>query len=220
MPARQTIHATKRDIFGKKLNSYRSKGQVPANIYSRDIESIAIWFDSKELSSILKDASESTLLDLSLEGESKTRPVILRHVNENMFKPQVIHVDVQQVNLKEKMVINIPIEITGESEIVSNGLGILETPTTEIEIEALPTDLPETISIDISPLTEIGQHILVKDINALKGIEILSDPEAILAVITEPAKEEEEAVASESEAVANVETTSEQKGNSASGQSE
>ncbi len=211
MPARQVIHATKRDVFGKRISSHRNQGHVPANIYARDTESIAIWFDEKELRTILKDVSESTLIDLSLEGESKTRPVILRHIEENMFKPQVIHVDVQQVNLKEKMVINIPVEVTGEAQIIVDGLGLLETPTTEVEVEALPTDLPESFTIDISPLTEIGQHILVKDLKAPKGVEILSDPEAILAVVTEPAKEEEAAPADEAAAVDAVETTEEGK---------
>jgi large subunit ribosomal protein L25 len=209
MPAKQVIHATKRDVFGKRLNSHRATGKVPANLYSKDAESIAIWLDTKELRTVLKEVSESTLLDLSLEGETKTRPVILRHVEENMFKPQVLHVDVQQVNLKEKMVINIVVEITGESQAVVDGLGLLETPTAEIEVEALPADLPESFIVDISSLTEVGQHILVKDLKVPHGVEVLTDSEAIVALITEPSKEEEEEVAApvdEAAAVAEVET--------------
>jgi large subunit ribosomal protein L25 len=211
MPAKQVIHATKRDVFGKQLNSHRALGRVPANLYSKDTDSIAIWLDTKELRTVLKEVSESTLLDLQLEGETKTRPIILRHIEENMFKPQVIHVDVQQVNLKEKMVINILVEVTGESQIVVDGLGLLETPTSEIEVEALPTDLPESFTVDISGLTEVGQHIQVKDLKVPQGVEILSDMEAILALITEPSKEEEETEApvDEAAAVADVETTEE-----------
>ncbi len=215
MPTRHSINASKRDIFGKSLNSERSKGKVPANIYAKDTDSIAIWFDEKELRTVLKDVSESTLIDLNLQGESKSRPVILRKIDENMFKPQVIHVDVQQVNLKEKMIINIPVEISGESQVILDGLGLLETPTTEIEVEALPTDLPESFMVDISPLTEIGQQILVKDVTAPKGVEILTDPELIVAFIAEPAKVEEEPTVSsdteEAKEVAEVETTEEGK---------
>ncbi|MDQ3098349.1 MAG: 50S ribosomal protein L25 [bacterium] len=207
MPAKQVIHATKRDVFGKQLNSHRAKGRVPANLYSKDIESIAIWLDTKELRTILKEVSESTLLELALEGENKTRPVILRHVEENMFKPQVIHVDVQQVNLKEKMVINIAVEIIGESQLVLDGIGLLETPIAEIEVEALPADLPESFIVDISVLTELGQHILVKDLTVPHGVEVLTDSEAILALITEPSQEEEVAEPiDEAAAVADVET--------------
>ncbi len=209
MPTKQLIHAKKREVFGKELNSYRNRGLVPGNIYSKDTDSLAIWFEIKELRNILKEVSESTLLDLSLEGENKTRPVILRHISENMFKPQVIHVDVQQVNLKEKMVINIPVELTGESQAVIDGLGLIENPLSEIEVEALPADLPESFIIDLSTLVEVGQHIFVKDLTVPAKVEILTPPDSVVVFLAEPAQQEEEVAAEpvdEAAAVADVET--------------
>jgi large subunit ribosomal protein L25 len=190
MANRHPLSAEKREVFGKKVAKYRGEGKIPANIYGNDTKSAALWINEKELSKLLKDAGESSLVDLSIDGDKKTRPALLRNVQHNGTKPGYLHVEIQQVNLREKITVNIPIEVTGESAAVAEGRGVLETPTSEIEIEALPNDLIENITIDINVLKEIGDEIRVKDLQIPKGIEILTDAETMLAHVVEPAAEE------------------------------
>lgn len=210
MAARPQLKATKREIFGKELNQHRKAGKIPANIYGKGIDSLAVFLDEKELKELLKHANETTLLDLIVDSE-KPRPVILRQTTSHPLKTQSYdHVDIQQVNLKEKMQIAIPVTLVGENELAAKGEAIVELVTSEIEIEALPTDLPEHYEIDTTQLTEIGQHIYVKDLPKANGVEILTDPEQLVVSLAEPqAQEVEEAPVDEQAQIEGVETTEE-----------
>jgi len=194
MSQKHQITAEKREVFGKKINKYRKEGKVPGNIYGKTIEPLPVWFSSKELAQLLKGISESALIDIKI-GDEKARPVIFRDIQHEFTSRTVVHVDAQQVNLKEKIVVNIPIEIVGQSELITKGDGILETTTSEVEVEALPTDLPEGFAIDISGLTEIGQKITVSQLSVPNGVQILTDPETVLVAIVNAAGAEEEPVA-------------------------
>jgi len=194
MAARQTLNATKREIFGKKLGAQRKEGKIPANIYGKALDSVGVFIDEKELKTLLKEINETTLIDI-IVGSEKPRPVILRKITHNPVKRiEIKHVDIQQVNLKEKMVISIQVKLIGENELATKGEAIIETITSAVEIEALPTELPEEYGIDISKLTEIGQQIYVKDLPEHKGVEVLTDKEAILVTLVQPQKIEEEVV--------------------------
>jgi large subunit ribosomal protein L25 len=211
MSNKHVLNVEKRDIVGKKVKAYRKTGKIPANIYGKGIDSISVWINEKMLQGLLKEVGESALIELTLEGDKKTRPVILREVTHDAYRPVIVHVNLQQVNLKEKLQIAIPVEITGESQAVNDGKGILQTAVSEIEVEALPTDLPESIVIDVSGLAEVGDHILVKDIKVIKGVEIITDPDEVVVSIVEPQAEEPEAAApvSEADQVASVEASEE-----------
>jgi large subunit ribosomal protein L25 len=212
MAQRLSLKATKREVFGKKLHPLRKQGMIPGNIYGKNVEPLAVFFDDKELKTLLKDTNETTLVDL-LVGSDKARPVILRKVTKNVTKSIIInHVDIQQVNLKEKMQIEIPVKLIGENELATKGDALLETITSAIEVEALPTNLPEDYEIDITGLTEIGQHIYVKDLPKIEGVEVLTDGESIIVTLTAPQSQvepEEEPGVTEKELVEGVPTTEE-----------
>jgi large subunit ribosomal protein L25 len=192
MGNKHVISAEARDVFGKKVRKFRRDGKVPGNIYGKTTEPTPVWFNAKELATLLKDVGESSLIEVKI-GSDKTRPVIFRDLQHGLSFTNILHVDAQQVNLKEKIQVAVPVEITGESEAVTNGLGILETTTPEIEIEALPTDLPEAFVVDITALSEVGQKITVADLKVPNGVEILTDPETVVVAIVEQQVQEEEA---------------------------
>jgi len=126
-----------------------------------------------------------------------------------MFDPvsgKPLHVDFRQVNLKEKVTANIPIEIIGESPAIKEKDGVLVTPLDEIEVEALPTDLPESIQVDISGLANIGDSITVADLKVGDKVEIQTDPETPIVLIQEQQAEEEEPEPVETEGEEAVET--------------
>ncbi len=191
MGNKHVISAEARDVFGKKVRKFRREGKIPGNIYGKTTEPTPIWFNAKELATLLKDVGESSLIEVKI-GSDKTRPVIFRDLQHGLSFTNILHVDAQQVNLKEKIQVAVPVEITGESEAAAKGLGILETVTPEIEIEALPTDLPESFIVDITALVEVGQKITVADLKAPNGVEILTDPETVVIAIVEQHVQEEE----------------------------
>jgi large subunit ribosomal protein L25 len=212
MANKHTLQVEKRDIVGKKIGAIRKTGRIPGNIYGKGIESVAVWIDEKTLKTLLKEVSESVLIEVTIKGDKGTRPVILREVTHDPYRPITHHVNLQQVNLKEKIQIAIPIEIIGEAPGVGvgEGKGVLQTLLSEIEVEALPTDLPEAIEVDVSALVQTGDKIHVSDLKVPRGVEIITDGEEVVVSITEPQQEEvEEAPASESDQIASVETIEE-----------
>jgi large subunit ribosomal protein L25 len=183
------LSGTLRTVTGRKVKKLRQAGQIPATIYGQAMTPISVQFTALELDKIFEHAGESTLVEINIDKE--TYPVIFKNPQFHPVLGDLIHIDCYQVNLKEKIVANVPLELIGESPAVKNG-NILVPVTDEVEIEALPADLPEKIEVDISSLEEIGQKISVSDLQVDQDlIEIKTDPEQVIAIIEEPKVEEE-----------------------------
>ncbi len=190
MKQRHHLEAKKRTLLGKKVKQLRAERQVPANVFG-NTQSLAITLDTKAFTTVLTEAGETGLIDLSIEGETQKRPVLVSNVAYHPLSGEILHVDLQQVNLAEKVTAHVPIEIVGESEAVKAG-GVLLTMHDQIEVEALPADLPEKFILDISVLKEIGNDLKVSDLQYDKSkVEIALSLDEVLAVIQEPRKEEE-----------------------------
>jgi len=200
------LKAEKRTIFGSKVKQLRRTGVVPANLFGKTIDSLAIQVNAVEFNRVYKDAGETSLIWVSVAGEDKERPTLVTSVALNPITGDKLHVDFHQVNLKEKVTANVPVEITGESELVNTNEAVLSQSLNEIEIEALPTEIPESIVFDISSLKEIGDHLLVSDAKVSADVEIKTDPEQMVVSLQEPQKEEEPLVTEE---VAEGEATAE-----------
>jgi large subunit ribosomal protein L25 len=157
---------------------------------------------------VFEKVGETGIIDLAVEG--KNLPVMVKGVQIHPLTDQILHVDLYKINLSEKVKVNVPLEITGESPAVEKKLGLLLTPVTEIEVEALPTDLPEAIEIDVTGLIAVDDAIKVSDLKVDRSkVEILADEELVVAQIGELVTKEMEAVEAEAEAeaAATVETT-------------
>ncbi|HEX9007864.1 MAG TPA: 50S ribosomal protein L25 [Patescibacteria group bacterium] len=185
-----TLKAEKRTIFGKKINRLRKSGIIPSNLFGKNLESQAIQVNSKDFERVYKQAGETGIIYIQVEGESKERPTLVSGIAFNPINANRLHIDFHQVNLKEKVTAHVPVEITGESELVKSGAAALITSLDEIEVEALPTDIPEKIVFDISGLKEIGDHLKVSNAQVSPDVEITTDPEVTVVSLSEPEKEE------------------------------
>jgi large subunit ribosomal protein L25 len=201
MMQKYSLKAEDRKITGRKVKNLRNEGMLPANIYGKGIKSQAVKTELSEFTKIFSEAGETGLVELSVG--SKKLPILIHNVQVDPVDSSYLHADFYQVNLKEKVVAQVPLELVGESPAVKLGLGTVVQYTDEIEVEALPTDLPDKFEINIDKLKEVDQTISIKDLVVDKNkIEIKAEPEQILVKV-EPQREEEvepEPVATESEA--------------------
>lgn len=174
----------KREVFGRKVHRIREKGIIPANIFGKNIESMAITVDAKEFDTVFKKVGETQIINL--DG----KPVLVSNIQVDPISGNYLHIDFRQVDLKEKIEAKIPVELEGESPAEKQNLGVVLQQINEVEVEALPDHLPEKIVVDISGLIEVDQAIFVKDLKVSKDVEIKTDMESIIVKVEPPTKEE------------------------------
>lgn len=185
-----TLRAKKREVFGKKNKTLREKGLIPAIVYGKKSEPIPLEINLKEFEEIYKKTGETDIFNLEIEGEKKAKNVLIQDVQRHFLTNKPIHVDFYEVEMDKPIVTSVPITLIGESPAVKSG-GILVQSMDEIEIEALPKDIPHEIIVDISQLNEIGQTIYVKDLKLKEGIKILVDLNNPICTVSAPISEEE-----------------------------
>jgi len=193
------LKVEKRKTTGRKVKLLRREGILPANIYGKKVKSQAVQLDLKSFLPIYQEVGETGVVSLQLKGETKTRPVLIHNVQIDPVTDRPLHADFYQVSLKEKVTTEIPIELVGESPAVKEKVGILIQPLSEVEVEALPTELPDKFEIDIGKLKEVDDAFTVADLKAPEGVKVLTGAKQILAKIEPPTKEEEVAPPPEEE---------------------
>jgi len=181
----------KRKIIGRKVKLLRRDGLLPANIYGKKVKSLAVQLPTKTFLPVFKEAGETGLVELKVTGEESVRPVLIHHVHFHPVSGDPLHTDFYQVDLKEKVTTKVPVELIGEAPAVKEKIGILIQPLNEVEVEALPADLPEKIEVNISDLKAINDMVTVDKVKVSSGVKILTDQKEILVKIESPAKEEE-----------------------------
>jgi large subunit ribosomal protein L25 len=181
-------------VGGNRVKALRREDIVPGIIYGHGIDPIPVQFDSREVEKAISQAGTSSTVQVYIEGISDPYLAIFRDVQYHTLKRNVIHLDLQALNLKETVRVPVSVVLTGESPAVEDAGGVLLHILNELEIEALPTALVPSIEIDVSVLTEIGQSITVSDITPPSGVTILNAPHDIVAqvIYAEEEKEEEE----------------------------
>ncbi len=189
---KMVISAEKRSTIGKKVGVLRREGKLPGVIYGHKYEPTAIIMDLKEATRVLNQATSSSIVTVSLEG--KEIASLVRERQRDYLRNRFIHIDFQAVSLTEKIRTAVNIEFTGVAPAVKDFNGVVVDGLNSVEVEALPTDLPERFILDISVLKEIGDSILVKDLVVPANVEVLTPEDEMLILITSPAGEEEEVV--------------------------
>lgn len=209
---REKLVVSKREITGKKVRKLRREGIIPANIYGADFDSTAIQLSLLDFKKAFAIAHETGLVDVELD--SKVVPVLIKNVQYNPLTDEVIHADFHKVNLKEKISAKIPVEAIGEPKAVADKIGLLEQPVMEIEVEALPTDLPEKIEVQVENMAAVDEQILVSDLSIPAGVEVLTDASQVVFKIGEliTKEMEEQMAADEAETTAAVEEAAEAEG--------
>ena len=184
------LKAQKRTLTGRKVKSLRRQGIVPANVFGKKSTSASIQAEVKALTDTLKKAGETSLVNLQIEGEKSPRSVLIAGYAQNPVTGELLHVDFHEVDLTQKTTATVPLKAVGESTAVKSGM-VLVMQKNELEVEALPTDLPDHIEVDLSVLTEVGSSIHAKDLkfDRTKVTVEIGDDE-VIATIQEPAKEE------------------------------
>jgi len=179
----------------------RRSGRVPGVLYGGGGEPIGFDADARELRHAL--AGSGAVLDLSIDG-GKATPVVLKEAQRHPIRGETVHIDLLRVNLKEAIAAVVPLELTGTEEAAGVKLGgVLEQITRELNVEALPTSIPESIVHDVGEM-EIGDTILLSAVAAPEGVTILDDvEETVVATLSPPRlqSETEEEIESETELV-------------------
>lgn len=189
------ISAALRTVTGRAVKHLRSAGLTPATIYGHKFEPISIELSTLELNKLFDHAGESSLVEIII-GENNY-PIIFKNPQFHPVSSELIHIDCYKVNLKEKITTTVPVELIGESLAVKNGNTLMQI-LDEVEVEALPSDLPEKIIIDITPLVEIDDKVTVAELNIDRNlIEIKNAPEQVVVIIEAQRVEEEPVVVAE-----------------------
>lgn len=186
------LSAKIRKDLGKKTKSIKNAGQIPAVVYGRGLKNILIQVSEKEFKKVFKDAGESSLIELSIEGEKGKKPVLIHEIQKNPVSDKIIHIDFFQPSLTEKVEVAIQLVFEGVAAAEKDLGGTLVKNILEIEVSALPQNLPHEIRVDISVLKTFEDHILIKDLRISKDVEILKKPDEIVAAVLPPQKVEEE----------------------------
>jgi large subunit ribosomal protein L25 len=188
------LKATRREVVGKQVKALRRQGWLPAIIYGSGIEPLPISLNYLEANRILPGVSSSRLIVVDVDGEKHTS--LVRERQRHPVTGEMIHLDFQEVSMTEKLRTMVSLELIGEAPAIDSYGGVLVPGQERIEIECLPGDLPNLIEVDISGLQEIGDALYVRDLVIPKNVEVLTDKDELVIVITapeaEPIEEEEE----------------------------
>jgi len=181
-----------RDIK-ENLDSLRKAGQLPAVFYGMGNPSISISVSKIEFKKIWRKAGESSTVKITTPNG--VFDALIHDVQVNPVTDEPIHVDFLVIDMNKAIKVEVPLEFTGVSEAVKSGLGTLVKVLHEVEVEALPADLPHNFTIDISSLIGLDSQILVSDIVLPKGVKMITKGEEVVASIAEQKEEKEEMVA-------------------------
>ncbi len=184
------LQAQERNVFGNRVNALRREGMIPAELYGHGVPNLHLSVAAKEFGKLYAAAGENTVITIEI-GKQKF-PAIIHHVDRHYLSGDPQHVDFYQVKMDEKITARIPLEFVGESPAVREKGAVINRSMTEIEVEALPNDLPHLLKVDLTALDDIDKTIYVRDITAPKGVTFLVEGDTAVATATAPRVEEEE----------------------------
>jgi large subunit ribosomal protein L25 len=204
------LKASPRQPLGKRSRRLIREGKLPAILYGHDTEPVPVTLDRLEFQKVFVKSGRTHLVDLVLDGE-RTEKVLVREIQTHPRRQGPIHVDFYQVNLQEKIEVDVPVHLVGESAPVKSGDGDVLQPLHSIRVECLPSDIPEAFEVDISPLDEIEAELRVSDLKVPSGVTVLDAPEELIVKIVHKRelKVEEEVPAAEAAVPAEGEVAAE-----------
>jgi large subunit ribosomal protein L25 len=167
----------------------RKQGLIPGVLYGRGTLR-AICVPERELRRALTGAHGlHTILDVVIDGDGKPHASILKDYQQDPLRERISHVDLMEVRLDQPIQASVAVELSGEPEGVTMG-GVLTQVTREINVEALPMEIPEHIELDVSAMA-IGDSLRVADLHAMPGVTYLDDPDTVVATVGQPTRVEE-----------------------------
>jgi len=203
------LQATTRATSKTERTKLRAAGSIPAILYGHGITNLTLAFPKSVFEKTYQQAGESTLIEVAVDGKPAVKALI-QDVDRHPTTGDILHVDLYQVRMDEKLTHDVAVVYVGESPAVKALGGILVKNVATLPVRCLPADLPPEIPVDISRLENFESRIIAADLTIPPGVELLAKPEDVLAVVEPPRSEEElkaldEKVEVDVEAVAKVE---------------
>ena len=195
------LRATSREILGKKVRFLRRQGIIPLHLFGHSVESIALQCDEAQLKRVLAQAGKTRLISLKLDKGKKPRNVVVREVQRDMRTDGLLHVDLYQIKMTEKIRVEVPVVVVGEAPALKSKENMLLQELNSLTVECLPNEIPANVKVDLSSLTERDQAIRVENVILGKEVAILNDPELVVVKISSRPKEKVEEVVAAAEAV-------------------
>jgi len=198
-----TLTAKIRTVLGKKTKNIKIQGKIPAVVYGPGATNLSLEVDEKEFKKVFSEAGESSLIELQIDKEK--RPVLINEMQIDHVSDKIIHIDFFQASLKEEVEVNIPLVFEGVAPAEKDFGGTLNKNILEVEVKALPQNLPQEIVVNVESLKTFQDHILIKDLILPANVTILKNPEEIVVSVLAPRKVEEELATEIKEDVENIE---------------
>lgn len=190
------LQTESREVLGKKVKRLRRQEIVPGNLYGRGQESRAIQAPLSEIRRVFSAVDRNAVVPMSIDGASDTIPVVLREVQRHPVSRNLVHLDFYQVDLTRAIHSEARLVLIGDSEAVSKG-GTVVQSLEALMLEALPTEMPSVLEVDVSVLEDFGQSVLVRDLTLPEGVISLTDEAVAVATALAPRVTEEEEEAEE-----------------------
>ena len=190
MANKHLLAAESRTSKGKgAARSARRSGRVPAVIYGHNREASSLTVDAAALNRLLTvDHASRALLDVAVDGKAPVKALIREIQRDPVRTQDIVHLDLYEVNADEKIIVKVPVHLTGTADGVRNGGGILEHPVRELNVRVFPADIPEHFEVDVTNLA-IGKSIHVSELSIPKA-EIMDDGALVVAAVVAPRVEE------------------------------
>lgn len=207
------LEAKLRELRGKHTKQLRQKGLLPAVLYGKGKDTLSLQVSARDFKRVFHQAGESTLINLKIAGQGDKK-VLVHDVAKHFMKDVPIHVDFYEVDLARKIRTKVPIHFKGTAPAVKELGGVLVKNLNELEVEALPQDLPPFLEVDIENLKSFNELMRISDLKISEKIKLMGHPEDVIVKVQAPRSEEElkelEKPAAEAEKVAIETMTREQ----------
>ncbi len=203
------LSAQPRTKLGRAVKALRVEGMVPAELYGHGIKNEHVAVSMKDLRKVLRHAGETSIISLTLSG--KKYPVFIHDVARNPITDSIENVDFYSVRMDQKMRIKVPLTFIGEAPGVKEKGGVLVRSLSELEVEALPADIPHNIEVNLGTLADVGSSIHVSELTIPADVRVMAKPEFVVATITARMTEEQEAALSATADVSTIKTEGEEK---------
>lgn len=190
------VRVQRREVMGKHARQLRSKGLTPGNISGGGKPSVAIQMDQRELIDIIKHHG-APILRISIEPDGGNDTALLAKVERDAVSSAILHVDFRRVKLTQPIKARVPLRTEGDAPAVKVYNGVLLHLMEAVEVEALPANLPDAVTIDISGLVELNSTLTAKDIKAPAKVQVLVAPDEPVITVKAPRVETAEEVATE-----------------------
>lgn len=192
---KHTLAASIRTMLGRKAKALRRQGQLPATVYGKNVKSVSVAVDTSQFEKLYAQVGETGLVELRLDDQM--RPVLINRVQMHPVTRAPLHIEFHHVDLAENVKANVPVELVGEAAAVAAKKGVLLTILDEVEVEALPTNIPQKIELDIANLAEVDQELKVRDLKVPHGVTIVTDSQQTLVKVGSLVSKEAEAEAAQ-----------------------